>query len=90
MPSDSDYVHRSASLKLFWLESTDSSRLLEEYGVSKKWIIIMDRRKDSKAAWTLAETSGLSAQARRNGVEMDQNRDKSSYCDICVTCDDVR
>jgi len=32
--------------------------LLEEYGVSKKWVIIMDRRQDSNAASTLAG-SGL-------------------------------
>ena len=36
--------------------------LLEEYGVSKKWAIIMDKRQDKTAASTQAETSGLSAQ----------------------------
>ena len=38
--------------------------LLEEYGVSKKWVIIMDKRQDKTAASTQAETSGLSAQDR--------------------------
>jgi len=36
--------------------------LLEEYGVSKKWVIIMDKRQDKTAASTQAETSGSSAQ----------------------------
>ena len=35
--------------------------LLEEYGVSKKWIIIMEKRQDKTAVSTQAETSGLSA-----------------------------
>ena len=38
--------------------------LLEKYGVSKKWVIIMDKRQDKTAASTQAETSGLSAQDR--------------------------
>jgi len=38
--------------------------LLEEYGVSKKWVIIMDKRQDKTAASTQAETSGSSAQDR--------------------------
>jgi len=38
--------------------------LLEEYGVSKKWVIIMDKWQDKTAASTQAETSGLSAQDR--------------------------
>jgi len=38
--------------------------LLEEYGVSKKRVIIMDKRQDKTAASTQAETSGLSAQDR--------------------------
>ena len=38
--------------------------LLEEYGVSKKWMIIMDKRQDKTAALTQAETSGSSAQDR--------------------------
>jgi len=36
--------------------------LLEEYGVSKKWVIIMDKRQDKTAASTQAETRGSSAQ----------------------------
>ena len=35
--------------------------LLEEYGVSKKWVIIMDKRQDKTAASTQVETSGSSA-----------------------------
>jgi len=38
--------------------------LLEEYGVSNKWVIIMDKRQDKSAASTQAETSGSSAQDR--------------------------
>jgi len=74
--------------------------LLEEYGVSKKWAIIMDKKQDKTAASTQAKTSGSSAQdrtapgaqeeERRNGVEMETNKDKSSSCDVAVTCDDVR
>jgi len=38
--------------------------LLEECGVSKKWVIIMDRRQDSNVTSTLAGQSGPSAQDR--------------------------
>ena len=38
--------------------------LLEEYSVSKKWVIIMDKMQDKTAALTQAETSGSSAQDR--------------------------
>jgi len=38
--------------------------LLEEYGVSKKWVIIMDRRQDSNVTSTPAGKSGPSAQDR--------------------------
>jgi len=40
--------------------------LLKEYGVSKKWVIIMDKRQDKNAVTvsTQAETSGHSAQDR--------------------------
>jgi len=38
--------------------------LLEEYGVSKKWVIIMDRRQNLNMTSTLAEISGPSAQYR--------------------------
>jgi len=38
--------------------------LLEEYGVSKKWVIIMDRRQDFNVTLTPARKSGLSAQDR--------------------------
>jgi len=38
--------------------------LLEEHGVSKKWVIVMDKRQDKTAASTQAETSRLSAQGR--------------------------
>ena len=38
--------------------------LLEEYGVSKKWVIIMDRRQDLNVTSTPAGNSGPSAQDR--------------------------
>jgi hypothetical protein len=38
--------------------------LLEEAGVSKKWVIIIDKRQDKNVASTEAETSGSSAQDR--------------------------
>jgi len=38
--------------------------LSEQYGVSKKWVIIMDKRQNKTAASTQAETNGLSAQDR--------------------------
>ena len=66
----------------------------------EKWAIIMDKRQEQTAASTQAETSGLSAQdrycvkaqeeARRNGVETETHKDKSSSCDVAVTYDDVR
>jgi len=38
--------------------------LLEEYGLSKKWVIIMDRRQDLNVTLTPARKSGPSAQDR--------------------------
>jgi len=38
--------------------------LLEEYGVSKKWVVIMDRRQDLNVILTPARKSGPSAQDR--------------------------
>jgi len=38
--------------------------LLEEYGVSKKWVIIMDKRQNKTAASEQEEKSGSSAQDR--------------------------
>ena len=35
--------------------------LLEEYGVSKKWVIMMDKKQDSNTASTPSEASGPSA-----------------------------
>ena len=74
--------------------------LLEEYGVSKKWEIITDKRQDKIAASTQAETSGSSAHDRycargsgggaKIGVQTEMNKDKSSSCNISFTCDDVR
>jgi len=37
---------------------------MEEYGVSKKWVIIIDKRQNTNATSTQAETSGSSAQDR--------------------------
>ena len=38
--------------------------LLEEYGVSKKWVIMKDKKQDSNTASTPSEASGPSAQDR--------------------------
>ena len=38
----------------------------------------------------LVTVPGVQEELRKNGVEMEKNRDKSSNCDVCVTCDDVR
>jgi len=46
----------------FLLQEIVHTLLLEEFGVSKKWVIIMDRRQDSNAASIPAERSGPSAQ----------------------------
>jgi hypothetical protein len=67
--SDSDYVKRSASFQWFLSELTSfrlSQVTIEEYGVSKKWVMIMDKRQDKNSASTPAETltSGPSAQDR--------------------------
>jgi len=66
--------------------------LLEEYGVSKKWVIIVDKRQDKTTASTQAETRGCQLriitvpgaqeEARRNGVETETNKDKSSSCNV--------
>jgi len=37
---------------------------LEEYGVSKKWVLIMDKKQDQNVASTPAEIVGPSAQER--------------------------
>jgi len=75
--------------------------LLEKYGVSKLWGIVMKKpeRQDKNAASTQAETSdlrlrivtvpGAQEEARRNGVETETNKDKSSSCDVSVTSDEV-
>ena len=41
----------------------DLALLLEEYGVSKKWVIIMDRKQDSNAASTPAEKGKLESRS---------------------------
>ena len=33
---------------------------------------------------------GVQEEVRKNGVEMEKNRDKSSNYDVYVTCDDAR
>jgi len=33
---------------------------------------------------------GAQEEAQRNGVETETNKDKSSSCDVSVTCDNVR
>jgi len=38
--------------------------LSKEYGVSKKWVIIMDKRQDKNEALTSAKTSGPSVLGR--------------------------
>jgi len=73
--------------------------LLEEYGVSKKWAIIMDRRQDLNVTLTPARKVSLRLwtvtvpevfeEARRNGVQTKKNRNKSSICDNYLTCVDV-
>jgi len=73
---------------------------LEEYGVSKKWEIIMDRRHDSNRLrlqqkqmdlrLRIATVPGVQEAARRNGEETEKNRDKPFNCEVYVTCDDVR
>jgi len=74
--------------------------LLEEYGVSKKWVIIMDRRQDLSVfrlqqekvdlRLTTVTVPEVLEEARRNGVQTKKNRNKSSICDNYVTCVDVR
>ena len=74
--------------------------LLEEYGVSKKWVIIMDRRQD--LTWLRLQQEKVDLylmtvtvpevleEARRNGLQTKKNRNKSSICDNYVTCVDMR
>ena len=44
----------------------------------------MDRR------LRIVTVPGAQEEARRNGVESETNKDKSSSRDVAVTCDDVR
>jgi len=74
--------------------------LMEEYGVSKTWVIIMDKGQDKNAASTPIEIrtfgsgSLLCQEFRRRREEtawkFETNKDRSSSCDIYVTRDDVR
>ena len=74
--------------------------LLEEYGVSKKWVIIMDWRQNLNVTSTPAGKSGPSAQdhycargfgggAKKRRAN-EKNRKKSSICDNYATYVDVR
>jgi len=73
--------------------------LLEEYGVSKKWVIIMDKRQDKMRLrlkqkqvdlrLRIVTVPGAQEEAQRNGVQTETNKDKFSSCDVSVTCDDV-
>ena len=38
----------------------------------------------------IVSVPAIHEEVRNNGVETENNRDKSSNCDIYVTCDDVR
>jgi len=38
----------------------------------------------------IVTVSGAQEEVRRNGVETETNEDKSSSCDVAVTCDDIR
>ena len=54
--------------------------LLEEYGVSKKWVIIKDKKQDSNTASTPSEASGPSAQDRyaaRSSGGVSRKRDRN-------------
>ena len=39
---------------------------------------------------SIVTVPGGQEDVRKNGVETEKNRDKSSNCDVYVTCDDVR
>ena len=74
--------------------------LLEEYGLSKMWVIIMDRRQDLNVTLTPAQKVDLRLrtvtvpevleEARRNGVQTKKNRNKYSIRDNYFTRVDVR
>ena len=74
--------------------------LLDEYGMSNAWLIIMDRRQDSMPLRLQQETVDLwlrivtvlefQEEAPKDGVETEKNRDKSSDGDRHVKCVDVR
>ena len=70
--------------------------LLEEYGVSKKWVIIMYRKQDLNVTWTVdlrlrtVTVPEVLEEARRNGVQIQKNRNKSSICDNYITRVDIR
>jgi len=93
----------TGTLLLYYKDSKQEivhTLLLEEYGVSKKWVIIMDRRQDLNVTWLQHEKVDLRLrtvtvpdvleEARRNGVQTKKNRNKSSICNNYVTWVDVR
>jgi len=57
-------LEASTGTLLFNYKEIVHTSLLEEYVVSKKWVIVMNKRQDKTAVSTQAETSKLSAQDR--------------------------
>ena len=43
-----------------------------------------------KLRFRIVTVPGVQEEVRKNGEETEKNRDKSSNCDVYVTCDDVR
>jgi len=68
--------------------------------VSKKWVLIMDRRQDLTRLRLQQEKVDLRLRtvtvpevledARRNGVQTKKNRNKSGIHDNYITCVDIR
>jgi len=78
MPGDWNYINRSASqaptvTSHFYYKDIKQEIVhtlpLEEYSVSKKWVIIMDSRQDSNAASTPAGSGLLPCKEFRMGRE---------------------
>jgi len=54
----------------------------------KIWLRLQQRQVD---LWLrIATEPGVTEDSRRNGVETENNKDKSNSCDVYATCDDVR
>ena len=68
-------------------------RFVEEVGIhhgQEAGLHLRLKQKHVDCQLRIVTVSGAQEEARRNGVETETNKYKSSSCEVAVTCDDVR